>query len=448
MLFAIIATTCGLPSPRINDQEAVGLGVGTDNVASSILKAKFNTGENVVFAPFGYSAILAMLGEGARGDTQKEIQDFLRLRGEANTRDTFRALLTRYSVDEPATVPQFKTWFYVYENNSVNEDFVKTLRDDYLVEVKTIQRNFYDFDEPSEVAAEIAAAPPVKPSSEVQVSEDVPEKVVLADAPQEEQNEAVVAVKESFATKDIPGVVDDDVDVLGNVFDEVDLDGKNLAMPTDIDEILKQKECSRFDEEVDDQQYVEVQSLREGDPAAQEAAAAATAAVASSQPEDNETVHPIEKLEELKKIVKIDDNAESLKQLDDMEEMGVLAVARKHPVTKKFQAAAGRALEEINDVSSALSANSLMGRKEDSSDEQESKMLLFNGLYFRGKWKTPFQVSYHHPSLCLSIYILKLPGASFNNRLSVCVNYSVCVPSRILATCSTCKTPQSPWKWP
>ena len=103
-------------------------------------------------------------------------------------------------------------------------------------------------------------------------------------------------------------------------------------------------------------------------------------------------MHPIEKVDELKKIVKIDDNADKLKQLE--EEMGVLAVARKHPVTKKFQAASGRALNEVKDVSAALSGNSLMGRKAgDDAQAFESKMLLFNGLYFRGRWKTPFQVS-------------------------------------------------------
>lgn len=359
-LVAIIGTTCGLP--RINDNGQTLDGLGAETVASAILKAKYSSRENLVFAPFGYASILTMLSEGARGDTQAEIRSFLKLPEDmTRVRKTYRSLVALYSGDEPATTPQFKTWFYVYENNSVNEEFVKTLRDDYLVEIKTIQRNFYDFDVPA--AAEVAAV-------EVQVSDDVPEKVRLAD------DEPTMS-----PAKQVAGVID--IDESSNLFDDVDLDGKNLPMPSDIDEILKQKECSRFDEEVDDQQYVEVQALREG--------ASEAAVEASSQPEDNETVHPIEKLEEQKKLVKIDDNAETLKQLDA--EMGVLAVARKHPVTKKFQAAAARALEEINDVSSALSGNSLMGRKEDGSQEQESKMLLFNGLYFRGKWKTPFQVS-------------------------------------------------------
>lgn len=382
-LFAIIGTTCGLP--RINENGQTLDGLGAETVASAILKAKYNSQENLVFAPFGYASILTMLSEGARGDTQAEIRSFLKLPEDmTRVRKTYRSLVALYSGDEPATTPQFKTWFYVYENNSVNEEFVKTLRDDYLVEIKTIQRNFYDFDVPAAPTAEPEAA--ATAAFEVQVSDDVPETVRLAD------DEPSMG-----PAKQVAGNID--IDESSNLFDDVDLDGKNLAMPSDIDEIIKQKECSRFDEEVDDQQYVEVQALREG--------ASEAAAEASSQPEDNETVHPIEKLEEQKKLVKIDDNAETLKQLDA--EMGVLAVARKHPVTKKFQAAAARALEEINDVSSALSGNSLMGRKADGSQELESKMLLFNGLYFRGKWKTPFQVSLF---LWHSSFLARRPAAT------------------------------------
>lgn len=333
--------------------------LGTEKVTYSVLKSKFNTRENVVFAPFGYASILAILGEGARGETQKEIQSFLQLSQNTKlVRDSFRQMMTRYGGDEPSLEPQFKSWFYVYRNNSVNEDFVRVLRDDYLVEVKTIEREYYDFD-----------VPPT-------ISESVQATVV------EEEQPAVVAVvmQKDSETKQMSAV-----DEAENTFDAVDFDGKGyLSEPGDIDEILKQKECSRFDEEVDDKQYVEVQTLRE------EGAAAS----ASTQPEDNETVHPIEKLDE-KKIGKIDENAETLKRMDEDEEMGALAAVKKHPVTKKFQAAAvGRALGgDINDVSSALSANSLAGPKESNGQEWQSKMLLFNGLYFRGKWKTPFQVS-------------------------------------------------------
>jgi len=46
-------------------------------------------------------------------------------------------------------------------------------------------------------------------------------------------------------------------------------------------------------------------------------------------------------------------------------------------------------------VASALSGNSIVGRKSNSRQpddkETESKMLLFNGLYYKGNWAIPFQ---------------------------------------------------------
>lgn len=42
--------------------------------------------------------------------------------------------------------PQFKTWFYIYRNNTAEEDFKKILADDYLVEIKEIQRFDNNFD--------------------------------------------------------------------------------------------------------------------------------------------------------------------------------------------------------------------------------------------------------------------------------------------------------------
>lgn len=46
--------------------------------------------------------------------------------------------------------PQFKTWFYIYRNNTAEEDFKKIIAEDYLVEIKDIERfdynNFDSFD--------------------------------------------------------------------------------------------------------------------------------------------------------------------------------------------------------------------------------------------------------------------------------------------------------------
>jgi serine protease inhibitor len=54
-----------------------------------------------------------------------------------------------------------------------------------------------------------------------------------------------------------------------------------------------------------------------------------------------------------------------------------------------FQFGRAQPLHLEGDVSSALSGNSIVGRKL-NGPELESKMLLFNGLYFRGNWAMPF----------------------------------------------------------
>lgn len=52
--------------------------------------------------------------------------------------------------------------------------------------------------------------------------------------------------------------------------------------------------------------------------------------------------------------------------------------------------------DKKHDGASILSGNSIVGEKENASeddpDKYEPKMLLFNGLYYRGNWASPFQV--------------------------------------------------------
>lgn len=57
-------------------------------------------------------------------------------------------MLTKYAGNDSAIAPQFKTWFYIYKNNTAGEGFKKILSDDYLVEIKDIVRFDFDFDEP------------------------------------------------------------------------------------------------------------------------------------------------------------------------------------------------------------------------------------------------------------------------------------------------------------
>lgn len=79
----------------------------------------------------------------------------------------------------------------------------------------------------------------------------------------------------------------------------------------------------------------------------------------------------------------IDSKVPTPEQIADSE---IMQLVEKHIIKKRTKSAFSE-----DDVASALSGNSIVGKKDTSSDELESKMLLFNGLYFRGNWKQPFQ---------------------------------------------------------
>lgn len=338
----------GLPTTDVTEKDYSFVGVATSIATLTLLKSNPDSNENSVFSPLGLINILTILREGAKGKTQDEIQTALRQPADlTRTRATYKNVLTRYQGEDPNMSPQFKTWFYVYRNNSVEKDFVRSLVDNYYVEVRMIDRDFYDFDQPK-------SAEPEK-DIEASYNMDGVKQVVVANDEDMDEEMKVILKAERMDSKEI-------------------------------DEIIRQKECSKFDEVIEDQQYVEV-------PAIKKELQKTSETIALLEPvEDNETVQAIEKLEEIKKDsykdAMVDDNDGALKNLEDLE---VMQVAKKHPVTKKFQAA--RSLQQIGDISSALSGNSIVGKTHKAGASKESKMLLFNGLYFRGRWATPFQVN-------------------------------------------------------
>ena len=67
---------------------------------------------NYIFSPFGYSMILGVLSEGARGDTQEELQKILHSPQDVNLiRETFRNTLQRLQV---STTCYHKIYVIVY----------------------------------------------------------------------------------------------------------------------------------------------------------------------------------------------------------------------------------------------------------------------------------------------------------------------------------------------
>jgi hypothetical protein len=143
--------------------------------------------------------------------------------------------------------PQFKTWyvaalmhlminkflfhplrFYVYKNNSVNDEFRRTLSDYFLADVKDIEKYDYNFD--STRSDQYQESP--TNSKDVLQFEDLKNSV-----PDEKTGEV-----EGFDTLKI---ADDNskVDQAIADYDQIEKDEKS--------------KISKFDKEIDDQQYVE-----------------------------------------------------------------------------------------------------------------------------------------------------------------------------------------------
>lgn len=97
----------------------------------------------MAFSPLGYSVILAILAEGARGDTRNQLSSALKLpKDEKVSREMYKNIMQRlkntneYKLNEP----EFKNWFYVYKNYTVDEDYRKILEKFYLTEVRSVER--------------------------------------------------------------------------------------------------------------------------------------------------------------------------------------------------------------------------------------------------------------------------------------------------------------------
>lgn len=70
-----------LPKQRFSRDDATDhnlVGLSTNILAASLLKGSVDSDANHVFSPVGFSSILAILSEGAKGQTLQEFYDVLR----------------------------------------------------------------------------------------------------------------------------------------------------------------------------------------------------------------------------------------------------------------------------------------------------------------------------------------------------------------------------------
>ncbi|KAK9499150.1 hypothetical protein O3M35_003652 [Rhynocoris fuscipes] len=145
-LVLILASLVGMMECRSWRQSPTEsfFGEATTDLTIAILQSDISNNRNLVFSPLGYSAILAILAEGARGNTRNQLVKALRLPEDTYAvRSTYKSVLSNMQEHYVINKPEFKNWFYVYKNYTVEESYKKILSDSYLTYVKEIERDYY-----------------------------------------------------------------------------------------------------------------------------------------------------------------------------------------------------------------------------------------------------------------------------------------------------------------
>lgn len=341
----------------INDPKIVGQ--ATNIIAAKILKGGIENNKNFVFSPFGYSTILTILSDGAGNDTSNDITTVLKHPDNRRiVRDAYKNVIEYFQGSNPHVVPQFRTWFYIYKNNSVDEGYKKLLENNYYVTVKEIDRDsFYDLNEGEQSSAEAE-------------TKESPLKTSPVETKTAEKSSDASQVTKTLGESG-----------KNNSKDVIDFDTlKAESDPVDETRIDAQKDASKFDEVVEDRQYVEVPEIKKEIELENNEEA-------PSNEDKNGNKHTAST--EAAATLKIDEPEKFTLPLKQFEEMEIMQ-AQESRLAKAFGG------NDETDGASIISGNSIVGEKENAvesdADRYESKMMLFNGLYYRGNWATPFQV--------------------------------------------------------
>ncbi|KAH8363657.1 hypothetical protein KR084_012761 [Drosophila pseudotakahashii] len=412
-IFVTLLATLGRGLPTLKEDETQGSFAGqvSQQIALQLLKFNKDIDANQVHSPLGVASILAVLAEASEGDTYSEFQQvFGYPKDRDQLREVYKRILGSYqNRDAAVALPSFQTWLYIYRNHSAREEFKDLLEKHYFVDVKDINRQEYDWNEPN---------------TSLQLSEE------------KENADSTEGSTEQSNSKDVIGF---------ETLKRINLDDEDIpAIPADgYGQEIIDKEASKFDRDIDDKQYVEkpvaqaeaellqkeqeafttesteleaqneetttaaVGKQEKPDMAAEENPAEKQQNKRSDQEEssqlknleENETVQEAEKLakigeapplvvtagepEKVRLPLQKLENAVKTVAKDGADEIMLALESHLASVSRVYGA---RSLFRQDDIASALSANSITGRSVGS----KSKMLLFNGLYYRGSWATPF----------------------------------------------------------
>ncbi|CAH1401405.1 unnamed protein product [Nezara viridula] len=115
------------------------IGRGTNLLSTTMLQLRQSNDSNYVFSPLGYSTLLAVLAEGGVGPTRNQISAALELPEDSYTvRTAYRAILAPMQERGVPNQPEFKNWFYLKKNITVEDGYKAILEENYYTEVREI----------------------------------------------------------------------------------------------------------------------------------------------------------------------------------------------------------------------------------------------------------------------------------------------------------------------
>lgn len=215
-------------SPPLDSRENKEIvGQATNIITAKLLKGNVDSQNNLVFSPIGYASILAILGEGAQDDTNNDIKTVLKHPNDHGlVRSAYRSVLSHLQGTDSHAAPQFRSWLYIYKNNTIEDSYREFLVNDFYVTV----RNVEPYNE--QISDEVTTYSIVKTTEEAQSSTQAPDQVKNYEKP---TNSKDVVEFDSF---------------------------KMESGPVDETRIDKQDDASKFDEIIEDRQYVEVPLIK------------------------------------------------------------------------------------------------------------------------------------------------------------------------------------------
>ncbi|KAH8382950.1 hypothetical protein KR009_005999 [Drosophila setifemur] len=408
----------GLPTQSQSQTQDPGSFAGRTSqlIALQLLKFNKDIDSNQVHSPLGVASILGVLAEASEGETFAEFQQVFGYPKErAELRDIYKRILGSYqNRDAAVALPSFQTWLYIYRNHSAREEFKDLMEKHYYVEVKDINRHEYDWNEPntslqlqegstedsSEFNTESSNSKDVigfetlkriklddedsygqeiidkeasKFDREVDDKQYVEKPVAQAEAEQLQREQAITTAESELESQPEPEATTTTTNAGSESVGVEKQEKPDMAAEENPAEKQQNK---RSEQENSDQEESQIKNLAENETVQEEEKLAKippapAATLTAGEPEKVRL--PLQKLESAVKAA----------SKDGADEIMLALESHLSSVSRVYGA---RSLFRQDDITSALSANSITGRSVGS----KSKMLLFNGLYYRGSWANPF----------------------------------------------------------